>query len=253
MLGAIAGDIIGSVFEYRNVGNEDFELFAPRSHFTDDTVLTVAIADAILNKKNYEQELREYGLNYPNDYGVNFQKWLYSDFPKPYNSFGNGSAMRVSSVGFAFNSLEDVLREAELTAQPTHNHPEGIKGAQATAVAIFLARTGRTKQEIKKYIEDNFGYQLDGPLTKYSFDETCQKTVPQAIIAFLYSNSFEDAIRKSVSAGGDADTRGCITGGIAHAYYKKIPQFIVDKTKELLPVELLDIVNNFCNAYKIML
>jgi len=256
MLGAIAGDIIGSPYEFRNIKKTDFELFSHASRFTDDTILTIAIADSILNNKNYVSTLKEYGRRYAfGDYGVGFSKWLNSESLEPYNSFGNGSAMRVSPVGFAFDTIEKVREEAKRSAEATHNHPEGIKGAEAVASAIFFARKGYEKDQIKDYIEDNFGYvldeSLDGIRQYYTFDETCQGTVPQAIIAFLESDNYEDAIRKAVSIGGDSDTVACIVGGIAQAYYRKIPMFIVDETKKRLPIELLSVVNKFCNTYKI--
>jgi len=256
MLGAIAGDIIGSPYEFRNIKKTDFELFSYDSKFTDDTILTVAIADCILNNKDYAKTLKEYGRKYRGaDYGVSFKKWLDSDSLEFGNSFGNGSAMRVSPIGFAFNTLEKVLEEAKLSAEPTHNHLEGVKGAQVVASVIFLARNNHGKEEIKKYVENNFGYDLSKSLNdireNYTFDETCQGTVPQAITAFLESDDYEDAVRKAISIGGDSDTIACIVGGIAQAYYKKIPQFIVEETKERLPLELLEIVNKFCNNYNI--
>lgn len=250
MLGAIIGDIIGSPYEYRCPKSTEFPLFNSRSKFTDDTVMTVAVADSILHNRDYAEAFKEYGRRYPHaGYGGMFGGWLRSDSSQPYNSFGNGSAMRVSPIGYAFNSIEDVLREAERTALPTHNHPEGIKGAQATAMAIFLARTGSPKREIRSYIESNFKYNLNRTLDKirpaYRFDETCQGTVPEAIIAFLESTDYEDAIRKAISLGGDADTLACITGGIAEAYYKKIPPAIVVEARRLLDKDLLAIIDEF--------
>jgi ADP-ribosylglycohydrolase len=247
MIGAIAGDIIGSAYEYCPVRSMDFELFTSRSKFTDDTVLTVAIADSILNKKDYALTVKEYGRRYPSaGYGKMFRSWLFSDRLEPYNSFGNGSAMRVSPIGFACNSIDKVLSEAKRSAEITHNHPEGIKGAQATAAAVFLARQGKDKPSIKTYIEDKFSYDLSRSLSDikqtYDFDETCQGTVPQAIIAFLESNDYEDAIRKAVFLGGDSDTLACITGGIAQAYYKDIPDFIISNVRDRLPDDLLDVV-----------
>ena len=233
MVGAIAGDIIGSVFEGNPIKTTSFPLFSRWSRFTDDTVLTIAIADAILNKKKYVSTLKRYGLKYPNaGYGMSFYSWVQSTEIKPYNSWGNGSAMRVSPVGFAFDCLEDVLREAKKTAQVTHNHPEGIKGAEATALAIFLARQGADKEEIRKQIMHSFNYNLDRSLDEirphYFFDVSCQGSVPESIIAFLESTDFEDAIRLAISLGGDSDTMGCIAGGIAQAYYRKIPLKIID-------------------------
>ncbi len=232
MLGAVAGDIIGSVYEFNNTHRYDFELFTPRSTFTDDTVLTVAVADCILHGKDYARTIWEYGNRYPDrGYGGRFPNWLDSKDLKPYNSFGNGSAMRVSPVGFAFDTLEETLAEARRSAEVTHNHPEGIKGAQAVAAAIFLARRGESKGYIREYITDTFGYDLNRTLDEirpnYTFDETCQGSVPEAIIAFLESNDYEDAIRKAVTLGGDSDTIACITGGIAQAHYGGVPEYIV--------------------------
>ncbi len=256
MLGAIAGDIIGSVYELHNIKRTDFPLFDKNSTFTDDTVLTVAIADAILTGSDYGQKLREYFSLYPNrGYGVNFSRWASNHLSKPYFSMGNGSAMRVSPVGFAFNTLDEVLYEARRSAEPTHNHPEGIKGAQAVASAIFLARNGAEKEEIKKYIEDNFSYDLDEPLDKirayYGFDETCPGSVPQAIRAFIESNDYEDAIRKAISIGGDSDTIACIAGGIAEAYFKRIPDYIIENVRRILDKRLNNIVSEFRYRYNL--
>ena len=228
MLGAIAGDIIGSVYEFYSVKSTDFKLFTPESRFTDDTVLTVAVADCILNDKKYAETFRSYGQCYPNvGYGNTFGSWIDSGRLAPYSSFGNGSAMRVSPVGFAFTTLNSVLEEAGKSAEVTHDHPEGIKGAQAVALAIYLAREGYSKDAIRDYVEENFEYDLHRTLDEirpdYDFDETCQGSVPEAIIAFLESNDYEDAVRKAVSLGGDSDTQACIAGGIAQAFYKKIP------------------------------
>ena len=254
MLGAIAGDIIGSVYEFDNIRTVDFPLFVEASQFTDDTVLTVALADSILHGTDYTDKLKEYYSLYPNaSYGGRFSAWAASLSRAPYNSFGNGSAMRVSPIGFAFDSLEVVLDRAQESAAKTHNHPEGIKGAQATASAIFLAREGKTKEEIRQAIENLFGYSMDesiGSLREhYQFNQTCQGSVPQAITAFLESDHFEDAIRKAVSIGGDSDTIACIAGGIAHAYYKQIPDPIVDQVYRTLDSRLRRIVTLFCNKY----
>ncbi len=258
MLGALAGDIIGSVYEWRNVKSTDFALFTPASTFTDDTVLTVAVAECLLKGKGYATTLKAYGRCFPHvGYGETFRKWLFSDSLLPYYSFGNGAAMRVSPVGFACDTLEQVLEEAKRSAEATHNHPEGIKGAQVAATAIFLARQGTSKEEIKRYLTEHFGYTLEQTLDEirphYSFDVTCQGSVPQAVRAFLESTDYEDAIRKAISLGGDSDTIACITGGIAQAYYKKIPPFILEKTKKLLAPELLEIVEQFNHAFDIEL
>jgi len=250
MIGAIAGDIIGSVYEFQPTKRTDFKLFAANSTFTDDTVLTVAIADAILTKTDYAKALRDYGRSYPGrGYGGYFSQWLGRDDASPYNSYGNGSAMRASPVGYAFATLEEVLGEAERSASVTHNHPEGIKGAQAVATAVFLARRGEDKVSLRKSIEERFGYRLGRTLKEirpdYRFDETCQGTVPEAIVSFLESEDFETAVRNAVSLGGDSDTLACITGGIAEAYYGMIPDSIVVEVRARLDPKLLKVVNQF--------
>jgi ADP-ribosyl-[dinitrogen reductase] hydrolase len=256
MFGAIAGDVIGSVYEYYPMKDYDFTLFHPHSTFTDDTVLTVAIAHAILRGEDYGLALKTFGRKYPGQgYGTMFNVWLHKEESEPYNSWGNGSAMRVSSVGFAFDSIDEVLKQAEKSASVTHNHPEGIKGAQATALAIFLARTGGEKNRIKDEISSRFGYDLSRTIDEirpnYTFNESCYRTVPEAIIAFLESDDYEDAIRKSVSLGGDSDTQACITGGIAQAYYKSIPRKIVERVNKLLPEEFLKIIEEFNKIFKV--
>ncbi|AFH49644.1 ADP-ribosylglycohydrolase [Ignavibacterium album JCM 16511] len=250
MLGAIAGDIIGSIYEFDDYKPDyDFPLFSIDSHFTDDTILTVALADSILNHENYRIKLYEYYHRYPySGYGGFFRKWANVRNAPPYNSYGNGSAMRVSPVAWAYNDLETVLVKAKESAEVTHNHPEGIKGAQATASAIFLARSGSSKSEIKDFIEKTFGYFLDYDLeilrSNYTFNETCQNTVPQAIYTFLISENFEDSIRKAIYIGGDSDTLACINGSIAEAFYE-IPQFIINEVIDRLDKNLLLIVNKF--------
>ena len=254
MIGAIAGDIIGSVFEHHAIKSTQFPLFSRYSGFTDDTVLTVAIADSILKKVDYATSLKTFGQKYPYaGYGSSFFRWIFSSDSRPYNSWGNGSAMRVSPVGFAFDSMEDVLSEAKKSAEVTHNHPEGIKGAQATALAVFMARSGKSKATIKQEISDRFGYNLDRALDDirphYSFDISCQGSVPEAIIAFLEGKDFEDAIRKAISLGGDSDTLACIAGGIAQAYYQNIPREIVSDVRKRLPEEFLLIIDEFSEKY----
>lgn len=254
MIGAICGDIIGSVFEWNNIKTEDFPLFSPKSTFTDDTVLTVEVADCLLSGKDYAVALKEYGRKYPSaGYGGMFYRWMFSEAAEPYNSYGNGSAMRVSPVGFAFNTMDQVLEEAKRCAEVTHNHPEGIKGAQAAAAAIYLARQGESKDKIKEYISNKFGYNLNRTLAEirpsYVFDVTCQGSVPEAIISFLESNNYEDAVRKAISIGGDSDTIACITGGIAQAYYKKIPLEIIERAREVLDPDLLEIIDSFNAKY----
>jgi ADP-ribosylglycohydrolase len=248
MIGAIAGDIIGSVYEFISAKPDfDFQLFVNDSEFTDDTVLTVALADSILNDFSYLEKLRQYYRRYPDaGYGGIFHKWARSKYPKPYNSWGNGSAMRVSPVGWAYNDLETVLIKAKESAEVTHNHPEGIKGAQATASSIFLARTGNSKVKIKEYIEQNFEYDLNLEIEdlreNYSFDVSCQGTVPQAIFTFLISESFEDSIRKAIYIGGDSDTLACINGSIAEAFYGGVPKEISEEVNKRLDSHLSDVV-----------
>lgn len=254
IIGAVIGDVIGSVFEWNNIKTTDFDLFNPKCDFTDDTVLTIAVADCILNKKDFAKTIWEYGRKYRGrGYGGSFRNWLQEDNLKPYGSFGNGSAMRASAVGFAFNDIETVMEVAKQSAEVTHNHPEGIKGAQATATAIFLARQVKSKQAIKDYITQTFDYNLGFTLNEirptYKFDVTCQGSVPQAIVAFLESSDFESAIRFAISIGGDSDTIACITGGIASAFYKQIPTEIMDFVVDKLPNEYIEIMNKFDEHY----
>ncbi len=254
MLGAIAGDIIGSRFEHNNIKSTEFKLFHKDCRFTDDTVLTVAVADSIIKGTNLKDNFKSYFLRYPNaGYGKKFTEWAASPKLEPYGSYGNGAAMRVSPVGFAFDSLEIVLEKAKATSEITHNHPEGIKGAQATAASIFLAKTGHSKQSIQTYVESNFGYSFADKIKNlqktYQYDVSCQGSVPQAILAFLESQNFEDAIRKAVSIGGDSDTIACITGGIAQAYYKRVPDSIFDRVYEYLDSPLRQIVTLFNNRF----
>lgn len=249
MLGAIAGDIIGSVYEFDNIKTKDFELFHPDAFFTDDTVLTVALADSIVTNSDYLDLVLEYYNHYPDcSYGGRFREWAKHGPHTPYNSWGNGSAMRVSPVGFAYDSLDSVLAEAKKSAEITHNHPEGIKGAQATAVAIFFARTGRSRDEIKRYIEAVFNYDLSTSLDEirptYQFDESCQGTVPQAIRAFLEASDWEDAVRNAISLGGDSDTLACITGGIAEAAFG-LPAKVAEKTLGYLDQRLVQVQQEF--------
>ena len=255
MIGAIAGDIIGSVYEHHPIKTKNFPLFDSRCRFTDDTVLTIAIAEAILSGRSYVDSVREIGRRYPGaGYGGSFIRWLHSNDPRPYNSWGNGSAMRVSPVGFAFSSEDEVLQQAKMTAEISHNHPEGIKGAQATAIAVFLARTGTAKEQIRSRIAEDFGYDMnrtvDDIRSTYSFDVSCQGTVPEAIIAFLDSDSYEDAVRNAISLGGDSDTLACITGGIAEAFYGDIPKHIRKKVNECLTPELWQVTEAFCEKYR---
>jgi len=250
MLGAIIGDIVGSVYEWHSIKTTDFVFLKDNCHFTDDTVLTAATAKALMTDGDYTAAYQDFAHRYPRrGYGGNFSQWIYSENPKPYNSWGNGSAMRVSPVGFAFDNVEETLAEAERSAAVTHNHPEGIKGAQSTALAILMSRQGASRDEIRGEISDRFGYDLNRTLAEirpgYTFDVSCQGSVPEAIIAFLESEGYEDAVRKAVSLGGDSDTIACITGGIAQAFYGGVPEKIAQQGREFLPEEFLKILKDF--------
>ncbi len=263
MYGAILGDIIGSPFEFdRGDKTKDFKLFSRRSHYTDDSVMTLAVCEALLKVgqdatvKEIEDavisSMQSWGRRYPHaGYGGYFRRWLTACHPEPYNSFGNGSAMRVSAAGWLYDSLEKTRTVAKATANVTHNHPEGIKGAEATASAIFMARNGSSKEEIKKYIENEFHYDLNRTLDEirpsYHMDETCQKTVPEAIIAFLEAKDFEDAIRNAVSLGGDTDTLGAITGSIAEAYYR-IPEWLMTECRKRINRDMRVVLDDFNDA-----
>ena len=266
MLGAVIGDIAGSVYEFSNTKDYNFEMFPTGSNFTDDTVMTMAVAEWALNNdicadikaqtKLLESIIVDVAKNVPcpmGGYGAGFHTWLFRperliDYRTgrtasgrcPYNSWGNGSAMRTSSVGWLYDDMDTTLKVAETAAFITHNHPEGIKGAQAVTAAIFMARNGASKEDIKKYINTKFHYNLDLSWEylhdTYEWDSSCQGTVPQAIISFLSSDDFEGAIRRAISIGGDSDTLACITGSIAEAYYKDIPEYMVSKAMSLLPV-----------------
>ena len=253
LLGAIAGDIIGSVYEFRSFKETTFPLFSDSSGYTDDTVMTVANAEWLLSGDSLLGIMQDFGNRYPAGYGGMFWEWLHAYDPQPYNSWGNGSAMRVSPVGWAFDTLEETLEAARQSAEITHNHPEGIKGAQATAACIFLARTGKSKQEIKEYIEDYFGYDLsrtcDEIRPTYQFNESCQGTVPESIIAFLESTDYESAIRLAVSLGGDADTMGAITGCIAEAFYGGVPDHIRKEVLKILPNEFIEVMQKFYQKF----
>lgn len=257
MLGAILGDVIGSPYEFgkNQRKNYNFQLFLPKSTFTDDSVMSFATADAILIGKDYGQLYRGYGRAFPHrGYGGMFQQWIMNSAMGPYNSFGNGSGMRVSPVGWAFDDFEEVLKQAELTALPTHNHPEGIKGAKAVAGSIYIARTGGTKDQIREFCT-KLGYDMNRTYDQikptYDFDVTCQGSVPEAIIAFLESKDFEDCIRLSVSLGGDCDTQACMAGGIAEAFYgtDSIPNFMYKEIDNRLAGDLLDVLEAFRKKY----
>ena len=256
MIAAIAGDIIGSVHERADLKHTSFPLFQQNSRFTDDTVMTLAVADCLLHRKPYAETMRAYGRKYPDrGYGGMFREWLASDDMGPYQSFGNGSAMRVSPVGWAFRELSDVMEEARCSAVVTHDHPEGVKGAQAIAVAVFLARTGASKDEMRDRIEAMFGYDLHRHIERirpsYTFDVTCQGSVPEALIAFLDSTDVEHAIRLAISLGGDADTLACMAGAVAQAHYKKVPEPLVDEVKTRLGPDLWALTEEFCQRYDV--
>ena len=258
MIGAIAGDIIGSIYEHDSIKRKDFPLFHARCTFTDDSVLTIAIAKAILEGLTYRDAVLEVGRTYPNaGYGGSFLQWLFSPDPQPYHSWGNGSAMRVSPVGYAFDTVEEVLKEARKTAEITHDHLEGIKGAEATALAVFLARMGTPREEIRSEIAGRFQYDLKRTVDEirptYHFDVSCQGTVPEAMVAFLDSDGYEDAVRSAISLGGDSDTLACITGGIAQAFYGGVPDQIVERVKDTLDGELWAITEAFCRKFGIRL
>ncbi len=251
MLGAAIGDIVGSRFEFFNHKSKDFELFHQHCDYTDDTICTAAVAEWALDgcQGDLARILQSWCRRYPNPagaYGTRFSMWIAEAQPKPYQSWGNGSAMRVSAVGWLFHRLEDVLRYAEQSAAVTHNHFEGIIGAQAVASAIFWARTGESKDFIRERIQQHFGYDLsqtcDDIRPHYEFVESCQETVPPAITAFLESVDFEDAIRLAVSLGGDSDTLTAITGSIAEAYYRDIPSYIVESALIILPDDIREVL-----------
>lgn len=272
MYGAIIGDVVGSQYEFDNIKTKDFELFTDKCSYTDDTLMTVAVANALLkSRKSPEQfkqiliaEMQSTGRKYPypvGGYGGNFAQWLKEKDPKPYGSFGNGSAMRVSPCGIIADSLEEALRLGTESAEITHNHPEGVKGAAAVAGAVFLARHKASKKEISGFITSNY-YPLDKSVEKirdtYGFDESCQGTVPQAMQCFLESVSFEDAIRNAISIGGDSDTVGAITGSVAWSYYihsgdgiyQRSADRLVKKIRQYLPEELKKVIDDFMEACK---
>ena len=252
MIGAIAGDMIGSPYERDPIKSKDFGIRV--AEFTDDTVLTVAVADAVLSGTGFTESIVSYAQRYPDaGYGGTFRLWMWSPDHTPYNSWGNGAAMRVSPVGFAFDTVEEVLTEAKRSAEVSHNHPEGIRGAQAAALAIFLARKFKSKRIIRDEISGRFPYDLERTIDEirpaYRFDISCQGSVPESIIAFLESVSYEDAIRNAISLGGDADTMACIAGAVAQAFYKEIPADIIRGVREKLPPFLMDVTDRFMETY----
>lgn len=259
MIGAMIGDIVGSRFEWNSLKSKDFELFAPDVRFTDDTAMTVAVAEGILQSLDTDDEeyvrscireqMRLFGNRYPYaGYGGHFIEWLADPEMGTYGSYGNGSAMRVSSAGWLFDDPFTTRRYARLSAEVTHNHPEGLKGAESVAMAIFWARKGKDKVFIREYIETEFGYDLsatcDAIRPGYSFDVSCQGSVPQSIIAFLESDSFEDAVRNAISLGGDTDTMGAMAGSIAEAYYG-IPEDIKAAALDIIPEDMREVVRKF--------
>lgn len=264
MYGAVLGDIIGSTYEWHNVKSEDFDLFPAGSTFTDDTVLSVAVAEKILNqeksamssRKSYAMWYKQYYKRYPNaGFGQMFSKWALSNDLYVQKSYGNGAAMRISAVGYAFESISGIMKEVKNNCYYTHHHSEAVMGASAIAVAIFLARKDCDKEEIKKRIIKQFSYSLDATVDEirkdYVFDSRASYTVPVALEAFFESDCYEDAIRKAISVGGDSDTIACMTGGIAQAYYKKIPENIFDKGINILDAGLKQVLNEFEDRYKV--
>jgi len=255
MLGAIVGDVIGSPFEFQNVKSTNFRLFDRGSQCTDDSVLTVATADALMNGRGYAEAYQEYFHRFPNaGYGGNFVGWANRRETRPYNSWGNGSAMRVSPVGWARSTLDEVLNEAERSALVTHDHPDGVMGAQAVAACVFLARTEPDRDRIRTFVDDGCGYPLERTLDEirpgYEFNVSCKGTVPVAVQAFLESTDFESAIRLAVSAGGDSDTIACIAGAIAHAFYGPIPRHLLDPVLKIyMSPDLAEISLSFCKRF----
>ncbi len=256
MLAAIAGDIIGSVHERSATRTTDFPLVVARSRFTDDTVMTVAVADCLVNARPYAATLRSYGRRWPEaGYGGMFRRWLADEAMGPYQSFGNGSAMRVSPVGWAMATLDEVMTEARRSAECTHDHPDGIAGAQALASAVFLARRGASKSEIRDHIEATFGYDLQRTISQvrgaYRFDVTCAGSVPEALIAFLDGDDVEQAIRLAISLGGDADTLASMAGAVAQAFYGELPPALVAVVEARLDPDLLAVTREFCERFAV--
>ena len=269
MIGSICGDIIGSVYEWHNVKSENFELFSRESRFTDDTVMTAAVADKLLSSENlhgighdsssamaYAARFRQYYSRYPYaGFGQMFSDWAKGGAFTKQKSYGNGAAMRIVPIGYAFDNIDAVLKEARLSCLYTHNHSEAIQGAQAVAGCVFLARTGKSKDEIRAFVSKKIGYHLDFTLDSiragYKFDSRTSYSIPPAIVAFLESDDYESAVRKAISIGGDSDTIACIAGGIAHAFYKSIPKPIYDKCMMLIDSGLRKTINEFVSKFKI--
>lgn len=254
MQGAVLGDIMGSMYERTPIKTKDFTLFSAGSRFTDDTVLTLAVAEAILTGSPYAPLFKSWARRYPRaGYGQRFALWALSEDALPGNSFGNGSAMRVSPVGWAFDDLETVLAEAARSAEPTHNHPEAIAAAQAVAGAVFLARSGKDKKDIRQFAAERLGCDMtrtvEGIRPGYRFSSSAAQSVPEAIIAFLDSTSFEDAVRNAISLGGDADTQACIAGALAEAFYGPVPEVFMTCLQTYLPPEGLRVMEAFVERY----
>lgn len=254
MFGAIVGDIAGSTYERRNFKSESCPIFAEGSQFTDDTVLTLATADHFISGDSYADVYARFGLNYPRaGYGGSFSRWFYSEDRQPYNSWGNGSAMRASPIGWVAGDIDWALEEAKKSAEVTHDHPDGIKGAQAVVASVFLARQGLSKNEIRNFISDRFNYDLNRTIDEirpgYRFDVSCEGSVPEAIIAFLESTDFESALRKAISIGGDSDTIACISGAIAHAFYGGIPKWMTDFCFGRLDGAQKSVITDFWERY----
>ena len=265
MYGAIIGDVVGSIYEFHNIKTKEFPWLTDKNHFTDDTVMTIAVADALLkcnqNTMNVDIEvfknelcssMQYWGRKYwTAGYGQKFIMWLMRQSKEPYNSYGNGSAMRVSPIAWYAKSLEETLALAKASSEATHNHPEGIKGAEAVAGAIFLAKKGSNMEEIRKFTENyyNIDFTLDEIRPTYRHVESCQESIPQALEAFFESNSFEDAIRNAISIGGDSDTIAAITGSIAEVYYG-IPQTMKEDIRKFMDKPLIDIVDDFVAMLK---
>jgi len=255
MIGAIAGDILGSTFEFNRVKTTDIPLIPADSRFTDDTVLTVATAFSLLTDGDYAANYRLFGRLYPMaGYGGQFKEWLADAEMGPYNSWGNGSAMRVSPVGWAFETEAEVLAAAEISAAVTHNHPEGIKGAQAVALAVFMARQDEEKSVIKAAITERFGYDLERKTDEirpcYAFDVSCQGSVPESLICFLEGGNWLETVRLAISLGGDADTMACIAGAVAEAYYGSVPAEVAQVVRGMLPEHLDQVVADFESTYR---
>lgn len=257
MLGALVGDMVGSVYEFNNTKSTEFDLFSIESRFTDDSVMTLAVAKWLTEDKAHTIHylidcMQELGQRHPAvGYGGRFMRWLFMENPQPYNSWGNGAGMRVSPVGLYAKTLDEALALAALTASVSHNHSEGVKGAQAIATSMFLCRQGKTKAEVKEYVEQTFGYDLNRTIAEirpvYEFTESCQASVPEAIIAFLEGNSFEEVIRLAISIGGDSDTIGCMAGAIAACRYP-IPDEIAERCDSLLTDDLKEIKDRFLDS-----